>query len=32
VLKGHINVVSSVSFSSNGTQIVSGSADESVRV
>ena len=31
-LKGHTNVVFSVAFSSDGTLIVSGSADRSVRV
>jgi WD40 repeat protein len=32
VLKGHTGWVNSVAFSSDGTQIVSGSGDESVRV
>jgi WD40 repeat protein len=31
-LKGHTNTVNSVAFSSDGTQIVSGSVDNSVRV
>src|SRR6267378_3231213 len=32
VLKGHTDSVNSVAFSSDGTQIVSGSSDQSVRV
>ena len=31
-LNGHTNIVNSVAFSSNGTQIVSGSDDNSVRI